>query len=529
LTLLNFVFKMDENSWPFVSSDAVAKFLSTKRGQPQLVDPFNYHYNKESQKKVTEPTKEYWYCPRRRSTVDPFCPGKALTIGNTIKWTKPHNHSANPIEIKVKAAKEKVLQKARDNPTLQTAQLMAEWCQETSKPEERSKAGSLKTMERSLQREKAKVREHPPVPKTFDDFANIPEHFRTTFDGQKFLISNVRLDNGERILIFSSFFGLDLLRKSENWMVDGTFSIAPEPFKQVYSILAEADNKAYAAVFSFLPNKRSGTYKCLFEEVHHHLTVSSLIQLELRHLLVDFESAVIKEFRSVFGRQVGVTGCLFHFKKNLRSHMCALPHLQSYHCRDASFHAFMDSLSALAFVPVDLVHVYYRDLIDIELPRVLEVLDGNKEVSDEVKDGIRESLNSFLDYFEKTYVGAQSRTGWSNPRFSPDIWNQHDNLMSGQQQTTNRIENYHSVLRKLIQVNGSFWDVVDKLIGYEAKVRVKRDEDREKPHDGPGPSSAREKRRSHNLGTMQSIARHRSEFSRVDYLKRISSLDADGI
>ena len=520
---------MDENLWPQVTSDVEAKFLLTKRGQQQLLDPFNYTYNKESRKKVTDPTKDYWYCPRQKSTVDPYCPGKALTVGNIIKWTKPHNHSANPVEIKVKDAKQKVLQKARDNPTLQTAQLIAEWCQATSKPEERSKAGSLKTMERSLQKEKAKVREHPPMPQTYDDFSDIPEQFQNTFDGQKFLISNLSLESGERILIFSSFFGLELLRKSTAWMADGTFSIAPEPFTQVYSVLAELDGKAYAAVFSFLPNKRSGTYKVLFEELHRHVTASSLIQLDLGHLLVDFETAVMKEFRSVFGRQIKVTGCLFHFKKNLRTHMCALPHLQSYHCKEATFHTFMDSLAALAFVPVDLVHVYYGDLINIELPNVLEVLDRNKEMSPEHKDGIKDSLNQFLDYFEKSYVGAQSRTGWSNPRFSVDIWNQHDNLMSGLQQTTNRIENYHSVLRKLIQINGSFWDVVDKLVGYESKVRAKRDEDRQRPQDEEGPITSRERRRSHNLGVMQSIARHRAEFSRVDYLKRISSLDADGI
>ena len=520
---------MAENLWPCVTSDVEAKFLSTKRGHQQLLDPFNYTYNKESRKKVTDPNKNYWYCPRQKSTVDPYCPGKALTIGNTIKWTKPHNHSANPVEVKVRNSKLKVLQKARDNPTLQTAQLIAEWCQETSNPEERSKAGSLKTMERSIQKEKARVREHPPVPQTFEDFSEIPEHFQNTFDGQRFLISNICLESGERILIFSSFFGLELLRKSKTWMADGTFSIAPDPFMQVYSLLAELDGKSYAAVFSFLPNKRSSTYKILFDELHRHVTASSLIQLDLNHLLVDFEAAVIKEFRSVYGRQIQVTGCLFHFKKNLRTHMCALPHLQSYHCKSASFHTFIESLAALAFVPVDLVHVYYRELMETELPRVLEIMDANKELSTEVQDGIRDSLNTFLDYFEKSYVGAQTRTGWSKPRFSPEIWNQFENLMSGQQQTTNRIENYHSVLRKLIQVNGSFWEVIDKLIGYEAKVRVKRDEDRQRPLDEEGPATSREKRRSHNLSVMQSIARHRDEFSRVDYLKRISSLDDAGI
>ena len=100
---------MDKNLWPQVTSDVEAKFLLTKRGQQQLLDPFNYTYNKESRKKVTDPTKEYWYCPRQKSTVDPYCPGKAVTVGNIIKWTRPHNHSANPVEIKVKDAKQKVL------------------------------------------------------------------------------------------------------------------------------------------------------------------------------------------------------------------------------------------------------------------------------------------------------------------------------------------------------------------------------------------------------------------------------------
>jgi hypothetical protein len=72
-----------------------------------------------------------------------------------------------------------------------------------------------------------------------------------------------------RIIGFASNFGLKLLRKSETWSSDGTFSVCPPPFYQFYSIHAHVGQNAYPAAFFFMPGKKrihyhvSSYYPCL--------------------------------------------------------------------------------------------------------------------------------------------------------------------------------------------------------------------------------------------------------------------------
>ncbi|CAM4973883.1 unnamed protein product [Rotaria socialis] len=47
--------------------------------------------------------------------------------------------------------------------------------------------------------------------------------------------------------------------------MDGTFDIAPAPFKQVYLIHAEKFGQGLPVAFCLLPNKRGRTYLELFE------------------------------------------------------------------------------------------------------------------------------------------------------------------------------------------------------------------------------------------------------------------------
>ncbi len=43
----------------------------------------------------------------------------------------------------------------------------------------------------------------------------------------------------QRIIIFGRQHFLDVLAQSNTWFIDGTFSIAPRLFSQVYALLAE--------------------------------------------------------------------------------------------------------------------------------------------------------------------------------------------------------------------------------------------------------------------------------------------------
>lgn len=223
---------------PVVKTDQPAAYVESKRGNPLLLDPFNYIYCKDKQ--VGQ--RGYWHCVRKSSKNQPWCPGTAGTLGEIIKFTHRHNHPSDPIDVGVRKKKEKVLKMAAANPEMKTSQVLNVWAQETNAPEDRSKAVSLKSMERTVQKVKARTLDHPAVPRDYSDLDQVPEKFSKTWDGERFLLSNIELENGDRMLLFASPFGLDLLRKSSTWGGDGTFGVVPKPFYQLYTLLAEINS-----------------------------------------------------------------------------------------------------------------------------------------------------------------------------------------------------------------------------------------------------------------------------------------------
>jgi hypothetical protein len=55
-------------------------------------------------------------------------------------------------------------------------------------------------------------------------------------------------------------------------IMDGTFSVAPHPFKQLYPIRVPFKDVTGTAVYAFLPNKCQDTYRELFQStLGHHL------------------------------------------------------------------------------------------------------------------------------------------------------------------------------------------------------------------------------------------------------------------
>jgi hypothetical protein len=177
-----------------------------------------------------------------------------------------------------------IFQKAKDAPKTATVDLMAEFSKETAAPALRGRAGLLKGIERKIQRYKTRSLNHPKRPAKFEELESIPDQFKTTFDGDKFLIfnkvigghqSSVEAESTQeptqasssssgkclRMIGYSSNFGLHLLRQAEVWSADGTFSVTPAPFYQLYTILAHLEGYAYPAAFVFMPGKKRFMYK----------------------------------------------------------------------------------------------------------------------------------------------------------------------------------------------------------------------------------------------------------------------------
>jgi hypothetical protein len=103
-----------------------------------------------------------------------------------------------------------------------------------------------------------------------------------------------------RIVAYASNFGLGMLKKAETWSSDGTFSVCPEPFYQMYTIHAHVGKASFPSAFIFLPGKKRMHYHEALAALREHVEAaepSSSSPLPLRRFLIDFEAAVMSEVR----------------------------------------------------------------------------------------------------------------------------------------------------------------------------------------------------------------------------------------
>jgi hypothetical protein len=94
-----------------------------------------------------------------------------------------------------------------------------------------------------------------------------------------------------------------MLKKADTWSSDGTFSVCPEPFFQVYTLHAHLGKTSFPSAFIFLPGKKRVHYhealRALKEcvEAVDPSSSSSPSPLPLRRFLIDFEAAIMTEIR----------------------------------------------------------------------------------------------------------------------------------------------------------------------------------------------------------------------------------------
>ena len=76
----------------------------------------------------------------------------------------------------------------------------------------------------------------PPLPQS--SLFTIPDAFKSTIDGKRFLLFDEARVRRERLLLFASDQQLDILFDSKVLFMDGTFSKTPPHFYQVYILHA---------------------------------------------------------------------------------------------------------------------------------------------------------------------------------------------------------------------------------------------------------------------------------------------------
>ena len=151
-------------------------------------------------------------------------------------------------------------------------------------------------------------------------FFDIPDTYKTTIDGKRFLLADESPIRRERLLIFSSDRQLDLLFQSPVVYMDGTFSKSPPFFTQIYILhgvfidtcmfFTISMMKTYLflglpCVFCLVMNKKGVTYRHIFTELKE-IARNRGKNFSPMVIMSDFESGVIPVVKSEVCRQCSI-------------------------------------------------------------------------------------------------------------------------------------------------------------------------------------------------------------------------------
>ncbi|XP_064632829.1 uncharacterized protein LOC135491100 [Lineus longissimus] len=282
--------------------------------------------------------KESWECELRRKYL---CKAKLQLQGERVVGrTNDHTHAGNAAKCEAQAVVANIRNRART--TEETPQQII-----TRATGGISDAGAaalprVADIRRGVRRVRQEAGNPLPLPENAAA-VEIPRHYQLTSDNNQFLQFDSGVGDWNRILLFASGNGLDMLHNSPHWAADGTFKTVPEIFFQLYTVHAFAGNgQLFPCVYGLLTNKRQETYEQM---------VMQLGELggNPTEVLMDYERAAKNAFEHVFP-ETEVKGCFFHLAQNVYRQVQASGLAAEYQ-HNPQFALAIRMIPALAFVP----------------------------------------------------------------------------------------------------------------------------------------------------------------------------------
>ena len=225
------------------------------------------------------------------------CKGRIRTSNNNkasiiLGHPTEHNHAPEPGKVVARhiaqvvatrasqtvEATRQIIQKSRAGIPLDTAIFLP----------------SYRSSQRTIQRKRKQENAPWPNPNHLSEI-NVPENLRFTTRNESFLIYDSGSNDANRITLFSTTANINLMASCENWFMDGTFSVAPRLFYQVYTIHALKSNKVLPLVYALMTNKTQLNYTRMFEEL-----LRQQPNLNPQTIMMDFEKGAMNAVSTEF-------------------------------------------------------------------------------------------------------------------------------------------------------------------------------------------------------------------------------------
>ena len=167
----------------------------------------------------------------------------------------------------------------------------------------------------------------------------------------------------DKIVLFETVENLRRLTEAESLFVDGTFSICPSIFYQVFSIHIMKQEQTFPTVYALLLNKQRQTYSRTLM-----LMMPLGLNLSPATVVSDFELAIIQAVSLNF-QQVTHRGCYYHFMQALWRKLQSLSLAQCDMSSNPTLKHFVKKMAAISFCPLPFVRTPWL-AVQKEAPRI---------------------------------------------------------------------------------------------------------------------------------------------------------------
>lgn len=159
------------------------------------------------------------------------------TRNDFVVKTSVHSHAPDATEVEVKNILAEMREEARCS-THRTREIVANSCGKAHGSAVQMALPKISAMSRTIRRVRNKQNVAPVTPHTVAELV-LSGAYRTTSKGENFVLYDSGAtgdNNNRRIIIFATQENVEFLQQCPEWFMDGTFSICPPLFQQIYTI-----------------------------------------------------------------------------------------------------------------------------------------------------------------------------------------------------------------------------------------------------------------------------------------------------
>ena len=192
---------------------------------------------------------------------------------------------------------------------------------------------------------------------------------------------------------------------------DGTFKVAPKPFKQLYTFHAYVGKLVFPIVYALLPDKKTRTYMDLLKIVKEQIMQAWELDWHPSVFHIDFELGMKKAIQEVLPDSQ-IRGCYFHYSQAIIKRVNDLRLMPNYMVLNSPARKIIRTMTILPLLPLDKIDQAF------DLMRTLAINSYDFDT------GAYRKMSEFLAYMTRTWVGGPTvipmyhRSIWTNIIFS---------------------------------------------------------------------------------------------------------------